>query len=922
MKNKNIRIKKTIFIVGIAILCALYIRFAWARYEEKASDEAIMLAQSLETMFHTEHIKELKGNIEDLENPEYLMAKENLIRLANTANPIRFAYFLGQQDGKIVILIDSEEPYNEDYSPPGQVYEEVDEITKRVFSSGEVVLTEPTTDRWGTWISVLIPVVDTTDGSVIAVFGIDYPATQWYANIWRQMIPDVIIVLSVLMLFFGLLRSWSQHNLLKTLNKKIAFDEALYHSVFTQAPIGIAISDGNYGIAKSEHSAIKINSMYESIIGRKGVQIEHIKWTDITHPDDLEADLEKFEQFKRGEIKGYTLEKRFIRPDGSVVWTNMKLSKLLDENDKNSTHLCLLEDITKQKIAESSLKESERSKTLLISKLPGMAFRCQYDEKWTMEFVSDGCLKLTGYMPENILNSRDIAYQDLITPEYREPLKKEWARILANKYSFKYEYEIKTKMGETKWVLELGEGVYDENDEVIALEGIILDISDRKEVENSIRYINEHDMATGLYNRRYLDKFFSNEAEDVLDKNRAFVGVNLSTIHMLSLSYGFYYSQELVKRVAEGLKSLSDNNHQIFCTYVDRFVFYVKDYKDKGDLIAFCNLIINELEVYLSVERIGGGIGIVEVDKNNMYNLDEILKNVLIASEKSIASYEKDFGYSFYDKKMESERIREEKIRRELLRIAGEENSKDLYLEFQPIYDLKDNRICSFEALSRINSDKLGFISPVEFIPIAEKTKFIIPLGKQIIIKSFEFLKKLEKNGFNDISVSINISALQLLRNDFVKELLEVIDKMQVNSNNIEIEITESIFSSNYDGVNSLLSELKSVGIRISIDDFGTEYSSLARERELNVNCLKIDKFFIDKLLTLNEDEAIVGDIISMAHKMGHYVIAEGVEEEGQLKYLKEHDCDKVQGYLIAKPLGADAGILFLQNRNEIDTDY
>lgn len=86
MKNKNIRIKKTIFIVGIAILCALYIRFAWARYEEKASDEAIMLAQSLETMFHTEHIKELKGNIEDLENPEYLMAKENLIRLANTAN--------------------------------------------------------------------------------------------------------------------------------------------------------------------------------------------------------------------------------------------------------------------------------------------------------------------------------------------------------------------------------------------------------------------------------------------------------------------------------------------------------------------------------------------------------------------------------------------------------------------------------------------------------------------------------------------------------------------------------------------------------------------------------------------------------------------------------------------------------------------
>lgn len=921
MINKNILIKKTIFILGIAILCTLYLRFAWVRYEEKASNEAIMLAQSLETMLHTEHIKELKGNVEDLENPEYLITKQNLIRLANTANPIRFAYFLAEKDGKIVILMDSEEPNSEDYSPPGQVYEEVDDLTEEIFSSGELVLTEPTTDRWGTWISALIPVVDTTDGSVIAVFGIDYPATQWYANIWRQMIPDILIVLCVLMLFFGLLRSWSQHNLLKTLNKKIAFDEALYHSVFTQAPIGIAISDGNYGIARSEHSAVKINSMYESIIGRKGEQIEHVKWTDITHPDDLEADLEKFEEFKRGEIKGYTLEKRFIRPDGSIVWTNMKLSKLLGDDDKKATHLSLLEDITKQKMAESSLIESERSKTLLISKLPGMAYRCKYDEKWTMEFVSDGCLKLTGYMPESIIDNRDLSFNDLITQEYREKYRKEWERVLANKYSFKYEYEIKTKMGETKWVLELGEGVYDENDEVIALEGIILDISDRKEVENSIRYINEHDMVTGLYNRRYLDNLFSNELDDILGKKRAFVGVNLSTINILSLSYGFYYSQELVKRVAEGLKSLSDDNHQIFSSYVNRFVFYIKDYKDKDDLVAFSNLIINELEIHLAVERIGGGIGIVEVDENNMYNLDEILKDLLIASEKSISSYEKDFGYSFYDKVMEAERIREEKVRRELVRIAGEDNSQKLFLEFQPIYDIKANRICSFEALSRINSDELGLISPVEFIPLAEKTKFIIPLGKQIIIKSFEFLKKLEENGFNDISVSINISAIQLLRNDFLKEFFEIIDKMQVNSKNIEIEITESIFSSNYDGVNSLLSELKSVGIRISIDDFGTEYSSLARERELNVNCLKIDKFFIDKLLFLNEEESITGDIISMAHKMGHCVVAEGVEEEVQLKYLKEHDCDKIQGYFIAKPLGPEAGILFLQNRNDNDID-
>ena len=144
----------------------------------------------------------------------------------------------------------------------------------------------------------------------------------------------------------------------------------------------------------------------------------------------------------------------------------------------------------------------------------------------------------------------------------------------------------------------------------------------------------------------------------------------------------------------------------------------------------------------------------------------------------------------------------------------------------------------------------------------------------------------LNKSGYNDISVSINVSAIQLLKNDFSDKLLDLIEKMRVSSKNICLEITESVFSADYKEINSIIKRLKEARIHIAIDDFGTGYSSLARERELNVNCIKIDKHFVDKLLKLKPDEAITEDIISMAHKLGHYVVAEGVEVDIQKEYL------------------------------------
>ena len=164
------------------------------------------------------------------------------------------------------------------------------------------------------------------------------------------------------------------------------------------------------------------------------------------------------------------------------------------------------------------------------------------------------------------------------------------------------------------------------------------------------------------------------------------------------------------------------------------------------------------------------------------------------------------------------------------------------------------------------------------------------------------------------MSVSINVSITQLISDDFTKRFISKMSDMNVNPNNIEIEVTESIFYGNSQEINRILTLLKSRGIKVAIDDFGTGYSSLSRERDLMVDILKIDQSFIKRLEDLEDKDAITADIISMAHKLGHIVIAEGVEQLYQLDYLKRHQCDWIQGYYFSKPLAEKEAIEYISN--------
>lgn len=585
----------------------------------------------------------------------------------------------------------------------------------------------------------------------------------------------------------------------------------------------------------------------------------------------------------------------------------------MDEEGKFKQTHCIVQDITKRKRTENELRESERSKAVFLTNLPGMAYRCDNDENWTMRFVSDGAKSLTGYEASDLIENNVISYNDVISKEYHDIVKRDWDKAISKKMAYKGEYEIITKQGKPKWVLEWGEAVYNQQDELIALEGIIIDISDRKELESEIKFSNEHNTLTALHNLKYLREILENETKKDAELNRALVSINLNNMNFVSMNYGFIYSQHLIMKIANHLNEYRGEKAQLFHIYENNFTYLIKGYKSVDELRYFCENIVEMLESFLSSERIYGGIGVVELKHETNIDVNEYLKYLLVASEKSVEN-ENAFGLVFYDLDLEKEIIRQQEIGHELQTIINSETAEGLVLHFQPIIDAKTNKIVSFEALSRINSERIGFVSPIEFIPIAEKTKLIIPLGDHIITKSFEFLNKLKYLGQDDMKVSINVSITQIMSDDFVKRFISKVSDMNVKPENIEIEVTESIFYGNSQEINRILKLLKDRGMKIAIDDFGTGYSSLSRERDLMVDILKIDQSFIRRLEEINESEAITSDIISMGHKMGHIVIAEGVETQYQLDYLKDHNCDWIQGYLISKPLAEKEAIEFISN--------
>lgn len=385
------------------------------------------------------------------------------------------------------------------------------------------------------------------------------------------------------------------------------------------------------------------------------------------------------------------------------------------------------------------------------------------------------------------------------------------------------------------------------------------------------------------------------------------------------MTYGFNYGNEILIQIANRVKGIIDPNDRFFRFNADRFVLTIDNYIDRDQLTDIAHRILEIFEhpIMGSVENqyINAEISIVEIHDKGI-TVDKLLQDAVLALDNLDKNSNEQI--CFYQDVMEEQIIRQDRIARALRAIIENEEDEQsrLYLHFQPKWCLKNNRLIGFECLSRLYVNELGNIPPIEFIDIAEKRWFIYDLGKLILQKACRFLSKIYDLGFDDIKISVNISVIQLLRDEFVKDLIEIIESSGIDKKSLILEITESIIMENFDLINKKLEKIRRTGILISLDDFGTGFSSLSRLRELNIDYVKIDKYFVDNIREGNDDTLITADIISMSHKVGLKVVAEGVEREDQKKYLERNQCDILQGYLISKPLNEDKAIDFLKNKS------
>ncbi len=394
-----------------------------------------------------------------------------------------------------------------------------------------------------------------------------------------------------------------------------------------------------------------------------------------------------------------------------------------------------------------------------------------------------------------------------------------------------------------------------------------------------------YDNLTGLPNKDYLKEFLSKKNKMKDNKNQAILLINFNNFGLINLSYGYQYGDEIIKKISEKLKVILDSKNRLFRFTADRFIIYTQNYKDKNDLIGLVKRIEKSINSSKELRELNNQIilqiGIVEF-ADRKESIDKILKNASI----TINNITNDSKYEFFDHKMEERIKREDIIEKELRDIVNEKDNKSFYLKYQPIYSLETGKIAAFEALARMNSKKFGNISPVEFIDIAEKRQLIIPLSELILKKVVWFSSKLDRLGLKDVNISINISGIQLLQNDFTDNIISIVEKYNANPENIKLEITESILFDNFELINKKLEKLRKHNFKVVLDDFGTGYSSFYRLKELNLDALKIDRSFINKITTSSPNKILVDDIISMGHKLGLKVVAEGVEIEEEKEYL------------------------------------
>lgn len=432
-------------------------------------------------------------------------------------------------------------------------------------------------------------------------------------------------------------------------------------------------------------------------------------------------------------------------------------------------------------------------------------------------------------------------------------------------------------------------------------------ISKIKNQNDELIYMAYYDILTGLYNRNYFVRLLADFVRKAEDENSivAVMFVDIDDFRKINDGLGLIVGDELVQQFGQFLGTFkSDNvvvshfNSDIYCIAINepcgnRSVEHI--YKAIQERIRSPFVLSTGQELTISV-----CVGVAEYPEAARTTL-ELINCAEIVMFKAKGSGKNAIQY--FDAPILNDFLQNVTIENKLKEAVFNQN---FTMNFQPQYHIADQKLRGVEALIRWRDTDGKMISPAVFIPIAEKNGTIVPIGTWVIEESIRCFAEWKSKYASHMILSLNISAIQYKRNEFVESILSIIRKYDVNPEEIELEITESVLIENFREITEKLCLLREYGIRISLDDFGTGYSSLSYLKGLPIDTLKIDKSFIDTMLTDENARIITESIIYMVKKLGFETVAEGVESREQCEYLKSIGCDCIQGFLLGKPLPAD----------------
>lgn len=591
-----------------------------------------------------------------------------------------------------------------------------------------------------------------------------------------------------------------------------------------------------------------------------------------------------------------------------LISTNKKLSSVYNELAVTEEELRdQYEELQRNEIALRNSEERYR-----------LALDGSNDAIWELDlitgefFASEKLYEMTEYEPNSITDLTDL--NKYIHPNDFEIVKNDfYNHIIDVTEIYRSEYRIKKSNGDYIWILSRGKTLKDSEGISIKIAGSISNITDRKISEEKIKYMAFYDSLTNLPNRAFFMNKLDEEIQIAIDLNveGAVFFIDLDNFKNINDTLGHNYGDQLLIYLAKELERLKGEKDTICRLGGDEFILihpYVKpleilEYTSK--LLALSKSIfeVDDKQIYITASI---GVALYPKDGSDSSN---ILKNADFAMYKA-----KELGknrFALYDREMYLQLERKTSIERIL---RGAIKNKEISIFYQPQYCAKTNEIFGFEALVRLNSKELGFISPAEFIPIAEECGYITELDRWVLYESCRQAVNWLEKGYKFKSMSINVSSVDVHQPDFLESVKYILQSTKINPNIVELEITETVLMESLDSKISILKDLMDMGIRIALDDFGTGYSSLNYLRTIPISTLKIDKSFIDNITSSKKEEAIINNIIQMAHSMDLKVVAEGVEINDQLIKLKERSCDYIQGYYFSKPLPASEIDKLLKN--------